>query len=62
MPSNQHTIDEDEMDDAEDLLKLLGNLDEYTNTETIQAVENVGRFSNVNCKYYFIININLYRK
>ena len=75
--SNQHAFDEDEMDDSEDLLELLGNLDEYTNAainatrkttedkyieETIQAVENVGRFSNVNCKYYFIIHINLYRK
>jgi hypothetical protein len=77
VPSNQHTFNEDEMDNAEDLLELLGNLDEYTNAainatrkttedkyieETIQAVENVGRFSNVNCKYYFIIHINLYRK
>ncbi len=77
VPSNQHAFDEDEMYDSEDLLELLGNLDEYTNgainatrkttedkyiEETIQAVENVGRFSNVNCKYYFIIHINLYRK
>ena len=68
VPSNQHTFDEDEIDDAEGLLELLGNLDEYTNAatnatrkttedryieETIQAVENVGRFSNVNCKYFF---------
>ena len=77
VPSNQHTFDEDEMDDTEDLLELLGNLGEYTNAainatrkttedkyieETIQAVENVGRFSNVDCKYYCTTHINLYRK
>jgi len=56
------------MDDSEDLFELLGNLGEYTtaainttnkSTEvkyienTTQAVENVGRFSHVNSKYYF---------
>jgi hypothetical protein len=75
VPTNQHAFDEDEMDDSEDLLELLGNLDEYTNAainatrktaedryieETIQAVENVGRFSNGHCKYSFTINTNLY--
>ncbi len=65
VPTNQHVFDEDEMDDSEDLLELLGNLDEYTNAainatrkttedeyieETIRAVEKVGRFSDINCK------------
>ena len=65
VPSSQHVFHEDEMDDSEDLLELLGNLDEYTNAainatrkttedeyieETIRAVEKVGRFSDVNCK------------
>ena len=77
VPSNQHVFDEDEMDDSEDLLELLGNLDEHTTAamnatrkttedeyieETIRAVENVGRFSTINRKYYFTINANLYRK
>jgi hypothetical protein len=75
VPSNQHAFGGDEMDDGEDLLELLGNLDDYTNAainvttkttedryiaETIQAVEDVGRFSNENCKQYFMININLF--
>ena len=73
--SNQHGFDEDEMGDDEHFLELLGNLDEFTNAainatrkttedryieETIEAVETVGRFSNINCKYYFMKNINLY--
>ena len=77
VPSNQHAFDEDEMDDNEHFLELLGNLDEFTNAainatrkttedkyieETIQAVENVGRFSNVHCKCFFTINTNLYSK
>ena len=73
--SNQHIFDEDEMDENEHFLELLGNLDEFTNAainatrkttedkyieETIQAVENVGRFNNINCKDYFMKNMNLY--
>jgi hypothetical protein len=54
-------------DDSDDLLELLGNLDENTVAmlnatknstenryieETIEAVKNVGRFNSVNSKYY----------
>jgi len=71
VPSNQHLFDEDEMDNSEDLLELLGNLDEYTNAainatrkttedeyieETIRAVEKVGRFNDVHSK------LHLYRE
>ena len=68
LPENQDVHGEYDMDDSDDLLELLGNLDEYTavaaNTtkkstenkyieETIEAVENVGRFTQTNSKYYF---------
>ena len=68
LPANQDVHGEYDMDDSDDLLELLGNLDEYTavaaNTtkkstenkyieETIEAVENVGRFTQTNSKYYF---------
>ncbi len=67
LPANQDIDGEYDMDDNEDLLELLGNIDEYTTTainatkkstediyieETIEAVENVGRFSHINSKYY----------
>ena len=70
VPANQDVHGEYDMDDSDDLLELLGNLDEYTavaaNTtkkstenkyieETIEAVENVGRFTQTNSKYYFIV-------
>ncbi|CAF3336518.1 unnamed protein product, partial [Rotaria sp. Silwood2] len=63
LPANQYIDDEGDMDDSENLLELLGNLDEYTTAainatkksteekyiaETIEAVENVGRFSHLN--------------
>ncbi|CAF3748667.1 unnamed protein product [Rotaria sp. Silwood1] len=63
LPENQHIDGEYDMDDSEDLLELIGNIDEYTTAvinatkrstedkyieETIEAVENVGRFSYIN--------------
>ncbi|CAF3818885.1 unnamed protein product [Rotaria sp. Silwood1] len=63
LPANQHIDGEYDMDDSEDLLELIGNIDEYTTAvvnatkrstedkyieETIEAVENVGRFSYIN--------------
>jgi len=68
LPANQDINGEYDMDDSEDLLELLGNIDEYTNAainatkkstedkyieEAIEAVENVGRFSHIDSKYYF---------
>lgn len=65
-PANQYMNDEDNMSDSEDLLELLGGLGEHTAAainatkktteekyieETIEAVENVGRFSYLNSKY-----------
>ncbi|CAF3176819.1 unnamed protein product [Rotaria sp. Silwood2] len=66
IPTNQ--VDgEYGIDDSDDLLELLGNLDENTVAmsnatknstenryieETIEAVKNVGRFNSVNSKYY----------
>ncbi|CAF1595684.1 unnamed protein product, partial [Adineta steineri] len=62
LPPNQDIYGDDAIDDNEDLLELLGSLDEYTTTamnsmkksteskyieETIQVVENVGRFSDI---------------
>ena len=56
------------MDDSDELLELLSSLDENTAAtfnatkssteskyieETVEAVENVGRFSHINGKYYF---------
>ncbi len=66
MPGNQDVHGDNDMDDNDDLLELLGNLDEYTTAalnatkkstedkyieETIEAVENVGRFTHMNSKY-----------
>ncbi|CAF4167889.1 unnamed protein product, partial [Rotaria sordida] len=62
LPANQDNDGEYDMDNSEDLLELLGNIDEYTTAsisaskkstedkyieETVEAVENVGRFSHV---------------
>ncbi|CAF3777547.1 unnamed protein product [Rotaria sp. Silwood1] len=63
LPVNQDIDGEHDADDSEDLLELLGNIDEYTTAatnatkkstedkyieETIEAVKNVGRFSHIN--------------
>jgi hypothetical protein len=68
LPANQDVHGEYDTDDGNDLLELLGNLDEYTAAaanatkksaenkyieETIEAVETVGRFAHINSKYYF---------
>jgi hypothetical protein len=65
LPVNQDVHGEYDMDDNDDLLDLLGNLDEFTTTainvtkkstedkyieETIAAVENIGRFTHINSK------------
>lgn len=65
LPANQDGSNEYDMDNNNDLLELLGNLDEYTTNvlnatkksteekyieETIQAVENVGRFASMESK------------
>lgn len=65
LPANQDGSGEYDMDNGDDLLELLGNLDEYTTNvtnvtkksaedkyieEAIEAVESVGRFGNVNSK------------
>ncbi|CAF1123500.1 unnamed protein product [Rotaria sp. Silwood1] len=68
-PANQDVYDDyDDMNDSEDLLELLGNSNEYMTAamigtkksaenkyieETIEAVESVGRFTNMNSKHYF---------
>ncbi|CAF4243844.1 unnamed protein product, partial [Rotaria sordida] len=64
------------MDDSDDLLELLGNLDEYTTAavnatrkttenkyieETIEAVENVGRFNHTNIYYQSSSDISIDR-
>jgi len=69
LPANQDLHGEDDMIDSDVLLELLSSLDEQTiiasNTakksternyidETIEAVENVGRFSHINSKYCFM--------
>jgi hypothetical protein len=67
-PTNQSTYDQyDDTSDSEDLLELLGNLNEYTATalnsvtkstenmyikETIEAVEKMGRFSHTHSEHY----------
>ncbi|CAF3690400.1 unnamed protein product [Rotaria sp. Silwood1] len=71
LPRNQDIDGEYDMNDSEDLLELLDNIDEYTtvaiNTtkksaedkyieETIEAVENVGRFSHINIHRQFSLN------
>jgi hypothetical protein len=65
LPANQDVHGEYDMDNSDDLLELLGSLDEYTTTannatkkssedkyieETIEAVTNVGRFAHMNSK------------
>ena len=65
---NQDIDGEYDMDNSGYLLELLGNIDEYTTAtnnatkkstedkyieEDIEAVENVGRFSHIDSKYYF---------
>ncbi|CAF1549958.1 unnamed protein product [Rotaria sp. Silwood1] len=71
LPANQHIDDEYNMNDSEDLLELIGNIDEYTTAvinpikrstedkyieETIEAVENVGRFSHINTHHQSSLN------
>jgi hypothetical protein len=70
LPANQYIDGEDDMDGNEDLLELLGNLDQHVAAaingtkkttedkyieETIEAVEGVGRFSHLNSKYHCMI-------
>jgi hypothetical protein len=65
LPSRQNFDDQDDIHDNEGLSELLNNIDEYTTTainagkktaedqyiqETIEAVEKVGRFSDINSK------------
>jgi hypothetical protein len=65
LPSRQNFEDQDDIHDNEGLSELLNNIDEYTTTainagkktaedqyiqETIEAVEKVGRFSDINSK------------
>ena len=65
LPPHRTRDDEEEMDDNEGLSQLLDNIDEYTTAainasertteeqyiqETIEAVEKVGRFNDVNSK------------
>jgi hypothetical protein len=65
LPSNQDAHGEYAVDDIDDLIQLIGNVDEYTTTavnatknstenvyirETIEAVEKVGRFNPTNRK------------
>jgi len=68
LPSDQNFDGEDDIDDNEALSELLNNIDEYTTTAinagkrtaedqyiqvTIEAVEKVGRFSDINSKSQF---------
>ena len=65
LPPHRTRDDEDEMDDNEGLSELLDNIDDYTTAainankrtteeqyiqETIEAVDKVGRFNDVNSK------------
>ena len=74
LPVNQDFDGEYDPDDSNDLLELLGNLDDCTTAlanasrkstenkyieDTIEAVESVGRFTNVNGKYYFNVSSKL---
>jgi hypothetical protein len=74
LPANQDINGEYDMDDSDELLELLGNLDESTVVaanaakkstetkyieETIEAVENVGRFTDINRNYYFYVMIDI---
>ena len=72
LPTNQNVYGEhDSGDDNEDLLELLGNLNEYTAIaanalkkstdkmyieETIQAIKNVGRFTHMHGKFHLNVN------
>ena len=66
LPANQDAHGEYEVDDIDDLIQLIGNVDEFTavgvnamkkSTEsvyirdTVEAVEKVGRFNHINRKY-----------
>ncbi|CAF3776560.1 unnamed protein product [Rotaria socialis] len=74
LPANQGVDGEYDIDGSDQLLELLENLDEYTTTtanankkstenkyieETIEAVENVGRFSHMNCEYDFNVSCRI---
>ncbi|CAF1175984.1 unnamed protein product [Rotaria sordida] len=76
LPAKHDVHGEYDMDDSDDFLELLGNLDEYTtaavNTtrkttenkyieETIEAVENVGRFNHTNTYYQSSSDISIDR-
>ncbi|CAF1429317.1 unnamed protein product, partial [Rotaria sordida] len=76
LPAKHDVHGEYDMDDSDDLLELLGNLDEYTtaavNTtrkttenkyieETIEAAENVGRFNHTNTYYQSSSDISIDR-
>ncbi|CAF3797915.1 unnamed protein product [Rotaria sp. Silwood1] len=76
LPANHDVYGEYDMDDSDDLLELLGNINEYTtaavNTtrkttknkyieETIEAVENVGRFNHTNIHYQSSSDISIDR-
>jgi hypothetical protein len=65
LPSNQGADGEYEVDDIDDLIQLIGSVDEFTATainatkkstenvyirETVEAVEKVGRFNHMNRK------------
>ena len=66
LPSNQDANGEYEVDDIDDLIQLIGSVDEFTAAaidatkkstehvyirETVEDVEKVGRFDRANCKY-----------
>ena len=66
LPTNQDFLGEYDTDEPENLVELLGRLDEYTTAatnltkkltdnkyieETIEAVQNAGRFAHINSKY-----------
>lgn len=69
LPQNSNSHEEYDIEDAEDLLELLGQLDEQTALrasakdsserryiqETVQAVENVGRFAETTSEYFMTI-------
>ncbi|CAF1143003.1 unnamed protein product [Rotaria sordida] len=76
LPANHDVHGVYDMDDSDDLLELLGNLDEYTtaavNTtrkttenkyieETIEAVEKVGRFNHTNIHHQSSSDISIDR-
>ncbi|CAF1357835.1 unnamed protein product [Rotaria sordida] len=76
LPAKHDVHGEYDMDDSDDLLELLGNLDEYTTAavnatrkttenkyieETIEAVENVGRFNHTTMHYKSSSDISIDR-